>query len=81
MSREYDHPYEYELPVADELATCIALIVGAKVRAEQHISNPWGASHLTDEDQKMMDTASDALDVAVQALEALRTAIRTGKTP
>ncbi|MEG4109440.1 hypothetical protein QUA04_25490 [Microcoleus sp. S13_C5] len=81
MSKEYDHPYEYELPIADELATSIALIVGAKVRAEKHISNPWGASHLTDEDQATMDIASDALDTAVQALETLRTAIMKGKTP
>jgi hypothetical protein len=81
MSKEYDHPYQYEIPVADELATCIALIIGAKIRAEQHISNPWGLSQLTDEDQGLMDTASDALDTAVQALEALRTAIRTGENP
>lgn len=79
MTKEYDHPYQYELPIADELATCIALIVGAKVRAEQHISNPWGLSQLTDADQALMDTASDALDTALEALEALRMAIRKGE--
>lgn len=72
MSKEYDHPYQYEIPTVDELATCIALIVGAKIRAEQSICNPWGASQLSDEDQATMDVASDALDKAVQALEALR---------
>lgn len=77
--KEYEHPYESEMPIADELATSIALIVGAKVRAEKSISNPWGASLLRDEDQVLMDTASEALDTAVLALEALRTAVRTGQ--
>ena len=72
MSKEYDHPYEYEIPIADELATCIALIVGAKIRAEKQVSNPWGASQLTDKNQVLMDRVSDALDEATQALEALR---------
>ncbi|MEG4218733.1 hypothetical protein QUA27_25640 [Microcoleus sp. Pol14C6] len=81
MSREYDHPYEYEIPLPDELATCIALIVGAKIRAEKHISNPWGLSQLTDTDQALMDTASDALDTAVQALEAVRQAIAKPPSP
>jgi hypothetical protein len=81
MSREYDHPYEYEIPVADELATSIALIVGGKLRAERSISNPWGLSQLSDDDQALMDTASDALDTAVQALEAVRQAIAKPPTP
>ena len=72
MSKEYDHPYEYEIPIADELATCIALIVEAKIRAEKQVSNPWGASQLTDENQVLMDRVSDALDEATQALEALK---------
>ena len=73
--KEYDHPYEYEIPVADELATCIALIVGEKIRSEKHISNPLGLSQLNDADQVLMDTASNALDEAVQALETLRVAV------
>ncbi len=73
--KEYDHPYEYEIPVADEFATCIALIVGAKIRAEKQVSNPWGLSQLNEDDQALMDTASDALDTAVEALETLRARI------
>jgi hypothetical protein len=52
MSKEYDHPYD--APQADELATCIALLQGAKIRAEKYISNPWGLSWLELPEQQQM---------------------------
>lgn len=70
--KKNEQPYEYGIPVADKLAICIARIVGAKIRAEKQVSNPWGASQLTDENQVLMDRVSDALDEATQALEALK---------
>lgn len=74
MSKEYDHPYD--APHADELATCIALLQGAKIRAEKYISNPWGSSWLELKEQRQMDAASTAIDTAVLALELLREALK-----
>ncbi|MEG4347128.1 hypothetical protein QUB70_28180 [Microcoleus sp. A003_D6] len=82
MAKQYDLPHEYEIPVVDELAICIALIVGAKYRAQKHISNPFtDTSWLDEPEQGLMDTASDALDTAVQALEAVRQAIAKPPSP
>ena len=74
MSKEYDHPED--APQADELATCIALLQGAKIRAEKYISNPWGLSWLELPEQQQMDAASAAIDTAVCALELLREALK-----
>ncbi|MEG5031041.1 hypothetical protein QUB36_28290 [Microcoleus sp. AT8-B1] len=71
---EYDHPSNP--PVADELATCIAMLQGAKIRAQAHISNPWGLSWLEEPEQQLIDCASDAIDLAVAKLEALREALK-----
>ena len=76
MSKQYDHPYTYEIPL-DELATCIAFLQAAEIRAEKHISNPFtDQSWLEEPEQKLMDAASAAIDVAVQNLEALRNALK-----
>ncbi len=58
--------------MADELATCIALLIGTKIRAEKHISNLWGVSQLDEPDQQVMDRASAGIDEAVEALEIVR---------
>ncbi len=57
-------------------ATCISLLQGAKIRAEAHISNPWGLSWLEEPEQQLIDCASDAIDLAVAKLEALREALK-----
>jgi len=49
IRKEYDHPSNP--PTADELATCISLLQGAKIRAQAHISNPWGLSWLEEPEQ------------------------------
>lgn len=74
IRKEYDHPYDE--PAADELATCIALSQGAKIRAEKHIANPWGLSRLEEPEQELIDSASEAIDLAVAKLEALREALK-----
>ena len=70
MTRIYDHPDS--LPEVDEFAVCIALLQGAKIRAEKHISNPWGQSNLGEREQELMDATSYSIDCAVATLEALR---------
>ncbi|MCU0544859.1 MAG: hypothetical protein MUE44_22260 [Oscillatoriaceae cyanobacterium Prado104] len=72
--KEYGHPDNP--PTADELATCIALLQGAKIRAQIHISNPWGLSWLQPPEQELMDSASDAIDSATKSLESLRSVLR-----
>jgi hypothetical protein len=74
IRKEYDHPSNP--PTADELATCISLLQGAKIRAQAHISNPWGLSWLEEPEQELIDCASDAIDLAVAKLEALREALK-----
>jgi len=66
----YDH--SGNPPTPDELAACIAFLQSAKIRAQQHISNPWGYSWLEQPEQELIDSASSDIDNAVQKLEALR---------
>lgn len=72
--RIYDHDNEPIPP--DELATCIALLQGAKIRAEKYISSPWGQSFLDKSGQKLIDITSSAIDEAVVNLEALREVLK-----
>jgi hypothetical protein len=37
--KQYEH--SGNPPIPDELATCIAFLQAAKIRAEEHISNPF----------------------------------------
>lgn len=74
IRKKYDHPSN---PLtADELATCISLLQGAKIRAQAHINNPWGLSWLEEPEQQLIDCASEAIDLAVAKLEALREALK-----
>ena len=77
IRKEYDHPYD--APAADELATCISLLQGAKIRAEKYIANPWGLSWLEEPEQQLIDAASTAIDEAVQNLEALSNVLKRDK--
>jgi hypothetical protein len=80
MAKQYDHPYEYQIPVPDELATCIAFLQAAKIRAEKHVSNPFtDQSWLEEPEQEMMDAASAAIDEAVRNLEGVRNALKREK--
>lgn len=74
--RIYDHDDELDLVPPDELATCVALLQGAKIRAEKFISNPWGQSFLQEAEQQIMDAVSSDIDRAVAGLEALREALK-----
>ena len=76
--KQYEH--SGNPPIPDELATCIAFLQAAKLRAEAHICNPFtDTSWLEEPEQKLIDTASVSIDVAVQNLEALREALRRDK--
>lgn len=78
--KQYDHPYEHEIPKIDELALCIAFLQSAKIRAEKHISNPFtDQSWLEEPEQRLMDSASTAIDEAVENLAALRNALKRDK--
>ena len=78
ISKQYEH--SGNPPIPDELATCIAFLQAAKLRAEHHICNPFtDTSWLEESEQKLMDAASDSIDVAVQNLEALRSALKRDK--
>jgi hypothetical protein len=75
----YNKQYEHSgnPPIPDELATCIAFLQAAKIRAEEHICNPFtDVSWLDEPEQKLMDAASESIDIAVQNLEALRNALK-----
>ena len=76
--KQYEH--SGNPPIPDELATCIAFLQAAKLSAEAHICNPFtDTSWLEEPEQKLIDTASVSIDVAVQNLEALREALRRDK--
>lgn len=76
--KQYEH--SGNPPIPDELATCIAFLQAVKLRAEAHICNPFtDTSWLEEPEQKLIDTASVSIDVAVQNLEALREALRRDK--
>jgi hypothetical protein len=74
--KQYDH--DSNPPIPDELATCIAFLQAAKIRAEVHISNPFtDTSWLEEPEQELIDCAtSEAIDLAVAKLEALREALK-----
>jgi len=75
IRKEYDH--DSNPPIPDELATCIAFWQAAKIRAEVHISNPFtDTSWLEEPEQELIDCASEAIDLAVAKLEALREALK-----
>jgi len=74
-SKQYEH--SGNPPIPDELATCIAFLQAAKLRAEAHICNPFtDTSWLEESEQELIDIASASIDVAVANLEALREALR-----
>lgn len=75
--KQYEH--SGNPPIPDELATCIAFLQAAKLRAEAHICNPFTDTSWLEPEQKLIDTASVSIDVAVQNLEALREALRRDK--
>jgi hypothetical protein len=76
--KQYEH--SGNPPIPDELATCIAFLQAAKIRAKEHISNPFtDQSWLEEPEQELMDAASAAIDIAVQNLEALRNALKREK--
>jgi hypothetical protein len=76
--KQYEH--SGNPPIPDELATCIAFLQAAKIRAEVHISNPFtDTSWLEEPEQELIDVPSEAIDLAVVKLEALRNALKRDK--
>lgn len=74
-NKQYEH--SGNPPIPDELATCIAFLQAAKLRAEAHVSNPFtDTSWLEEAEQKLIDVASESIDLAITNLEALREALR-----
>jgi len=52
--KQYEH--SGNPPIPDELATCIAFLQAAKLRAEAHICNPFtDTSWLEEPEQKLID--------------------------
>jgi hypothetical protein len=78
MTHIYDRPDH--MPPVDDLSICIALLQGAKIRAEKSISNPWGQSNLDRAEQQLMDKASAAIEEAVLAIETLRNSVKVCNT-
>lgn len=53
----------------DERSIAIALLNNTKIRAELSIANPWGQSMLDSDRQETMDSASAAIDAAIEILK------------
>ena len=74
--KQYEH--SGNPPIPDELATCIAFLQAAKLRAEAHICNPFtDTSWLEEPEQKLIDIASDSIDLAVANARSVKGSVET----
>ena len=74
--KQYEH--SGNPPIPDELATCIAFLQAAKLRAEAHICNPFtDTSWLEEPEQKLIDIASESIDLAVANARSVKGSVET----